>query len=169
MNDFAIRPATLDDVPALATLWEDLSREQMEMGAPLSLASDAAAAWSASIRTGLGRYVFGWVAANGNVLSGFAVIRLKPAPAYFGGDPVGEISVLFVAPAWRGRGLGGRLVKAAAVQLLGLGAVAVEAQVYEANPAALSFWRSHGFATVQRQVRCRLDEVAGMKREPGGA
>ncbi len=62
-----------------------------------------------------------------------------------------EIVTLAVAPAARRQGLARRLVEAAVVQALALGAQALFLEVADDNIPALSLYRDFGFETVGRR------------------
>lgn len=57
----------------------------------------------------------------------------------------GKVEMLFVAPAWRGRGVGKRLLEYALVHM-----GAIEVDVNEQNPDAVGFYRRMGFAVAGR-------------------
>ena len=71
---------------------------------------------------------------------------------------------LLVAPAWRRRGVGGRLLSRLVDALVERGATSLQARADEEDLETLTFLRSYGFVETQRMVRLRL-ELAGAKLE----
>ncbi len=72
----------------------------------------------------------------------FTLIRLdEPEP----GTRVGEVSLIAVLPAWRGRGLGRELLRWGVTELRDRGAGTVELSVEARNEHATNLYRSHGF------------------------
>lgn len=65
----------------------------------------------------------------------------------------GSIHRLTVAPAYRRRGLGRRLVAAAEARLAAVGAVRLQAIVVEADGLATSFWRASGWEEQEGRLR----------------
>jgi [ribosomal protein S18]-alanine N-acetyltransferase len=64
-----------------------------------------------------------------------------------------EVLNLAVAPQWRGRGLGGRLLDAGLGIVGERGAREVFLEVRESNSAALALYTSRGFATLTRRAK----------------
>ncbi|TQM69061.1 acetyltransferase (GNAT) family protein [Actinomadura hallensis] len=97
-----------------------------------------------------------WAAAGGGGLAAVAVLRLPGEP---GADRPGEIDIR-VRPGHRRRGIGGRLLAAAAGALRDDGRTSVLAQVLAGTPA-VPFLESHGFECVLtlRGMLLRLDDV----------
>ena len=72
----------------------------------------------------------------------FTLIRLdEPEP----GVRVGEVSLIGVLPAWRGRGLGRELLRWSVTDLRDRGAGTVELSVEARNERATNLYRNHGF------------------------
>jgi putative acetyltransferase len=85
--------------------------------------------------------------------------------AGFIGVEDGTVEMLFVAPAWRGRGIGRRLLSYA-VTTLG----ATELDVNEQNPQALGFYLRLGFVVVGRSAVDSLGKpypLLHMRLRPG--
>ena len=74
------------------------------------------------------------------------------ADATLGGDRVGAITDLFVAPAWRRCGAGRRLLAAAHAWLADRRARAIELTVFESNREALAFYEAAGYRTATRRL-----------------
>ncbi len=153
MIGVVIREAKLEDLPEAARLWRELVGFHQGLGIPMAAPEDAEQLWLASFSRGLGRFSFLWVAERDRRLVGYLLARLKTAPPFLGGAPVGEVSSVAVTAEARDDGIGERLVRAACDRLVAEGARAVEVQVYEANPRGQAFWRRLGFSPELRQLR----------------
>jgi len=82
---------------------------------------------------------FALVARHGDTPSGFIAVTRDSEPGY---DAV--VDSLHVAAAWRGTGLGRRLMGQAAARLLADGASSVCLRVFDANEGAIRFYRRLG-------------------------
>lgn len=78
-------------------------------------------------------------------LVGFSVARLDPH-WYRGGLRVGVIEEFYIAPAFRGVGLGRALATETITSLRTHGASSLMAMVVQGNMAALVFWQRVGFS-----------------------
>lgn len=70
----------------------------------------------------------------------------------------GELYVLYLEPAERGRGLGTALLDRVTEQIRGLGATAMEVSVIEGNDKAIPFYRARGFTELTRGPAWGSDE-----------
>ena len=75
-------------------------------------------------------------------LAGFAIVQIEPS----GDRAAGYVVTLDVAPAWRGKGLGRRLMTEMESRAAAAGASVMELHVYEGNAAALRLYESLGYA-----------------------
>jgi mycothiol synthase len=73
------------------------------------------------------------------------------------GRRFGEVALVGVLPAWRGRGLGRALVRWALARFRSLGLDEAELSVVAANDRALSLYRAEGFRTVVGWPQWSLD------------
>ena len=89
------------------------------------------------------RQVLAHRALSGGALAGFILSRLAAGEA--------EILSVAVAPRWRGRGLGRRLLDLHLRRLAGLGVGTVFLEVEEGNKAALRLYAQAGFHQVGRR------------------
>ncbi|HOV67838.1 MAG TPA: ribosomal protein S18-alanine N-acetyltransferase [Methanoregulaceae archaeon] len=89
---------------------------------------------------------FFFVASSGEALAGFLAGALEET----GVEVYGHICNFAVAPEFRGRGIGRRLVARAEQQFLVAGASAVQLEVRESNLAARAFYSRCGY----REVLC---------------
>jgi mycothiol synthase len=74
-----------------------------------------------------------------------AFARLEMGAAEDGGQPVGDVGLIGVLPAWRGRGLGRALLRWGVAELRRRGAGRIELSVEAANERATTLYRAHGF------------------------
>ncbi|TBR21397.1 GNAT family N-acetyltransferase [bacterium] len=152
VNLAAVRPASVSDLKKVAKLWSRLDEFHRGLGLDIPRTSGAAAKWVASFERTLGRFSFLWVAEDGGRVVGFALARIKQAPAIYGGGLIGEISDIYIDDSARGRGLAGKLADVALAGLRSAGALSVEVQVITGNEAGLKFWESQGFQVRLRQL-----------------
>jgi ribosomal-protein-alanine N-acetyltransferase len=82
-------------------------------------------------------------AGQGTAVAGFILSRMAAGEA--------EILSVVVAPRWRGRGLGRRLLDLHLRRLAGLGVATVFLEVEEGNKPALRLYRHAGFREVGRR------------------
>jgi ribosomal-protein-alanine N-acetyltransferase len=68
-----------------------------------------------------------------------------------------HISTLAVHPAWRGRGIGRELLRAALRRAIDHGGLMATLEVRASNATAISMYARHGFAVVGRRVRYYRD------------
>lgn len=86
---------------------------------------------------------FGLMAVSGEHIPGFVLARVA-------GDEA-EILTIAVAASHRRRGLGRRLIEAAAAASIAGGASVLFLEVAEDNPAAIALYQNLGFTTVGRR------------------
>lgn len=140
----AIRPATLDDLPALVDLQDAFYREsEFALDRPRAaeafrqLVSDAS----------LGRV---WVATDAGAPVGYIVLTLGYSLEYGGRDAF--VDDLFIRESHRGRGLGRRALAALLDAARALGVRAVHLEVARDNVAAKALYATFGFADNDRQL-----------------
>ena len=142
MTPPAIRTAGAGDAAAIARLhtqsWREVYRGILpDTYLDHAVVGERLAHWSAVLAApGCG---FVLVACHGDDIPGFIAVSRDGEPGY---DAV--IDSLHVATAWRGRGLGRRLMGHAAARLLADGATSVCLRVFDANTDALRFYRRLG-------------------------
>lgn len=138
---------------ALLALERDGVRVEEAPERPAALVAELSRVWEASVRATHDFLAAGEVERLASLVPGFVagVGRLlvargpEGAVGFLGAD--GEsVEMLFVAPAWRGRGVG-RLLMERAVELFG----AREVSVNEENPQAVGFYERMGFSTYRRE------------------
>jgi len=89
----------------------------------------------------------------GRRLAGYVVATFNYDLEFAGADAF--VTELFVLPAARGRGIGRRLLDAAATKVRGAGAGALHLLVHPGNRVARALYRKAGFEEVPRRVMTR--------------
>ncbi|HXN60416.1 MAG TPA: GNAT family N-acetyltransferase [Acidimicrobiales bacterium] len=128
-----LRPARLEDIAAVLTLW----RESAE---PSS--TDDATALTGLLEHDPGALILGESSGQivGSVIAAWDGWR-------------GTIYRLAVAPAHRGGGLGTRLLQAAVQRISAHGARRLQATVIETDARAMGFWRRTDWRRAEEQTR----------------
>jgi GNAT superfamily N-acetyltransferase len=88
-----------------------------------------------------------YVVLAGRPSVGVAVVSLRPN-VWFDG-PVALLDELYVAPAYRSRGLGGRILALVREEAARRGAELVEINVDEGDTDARRFYERHGFSAIE--------------------
>ncbi|WP_096395911.1 GNAT family N-acetyltransferase [Halorubrum trapanicum] len=180
-TDALIEPATADDVDAVIDMWVALAAGQREHGATLRAEANRATARE-------------WVAQS--VVTGELLVAREPEPASEpdrDGDrdpqPVGfvgfslergdyerdaargTVSNLFVAPEWRGEGIGAALLDAAERALDEAGADRVALEALADNDRAREFYADRGYdlhrVELTKSLNDEDDAAAASKDEDG--
>lgn len=137
-----IRTAGAGDAAAIANLHTESWREVYRGILPDAyldheIVGERLRYWTLALATQTGGFVL--VACHDGAPSGFIAVARYGEPGY---DAV--VDSLHVAAAWRGGGLGRRLMGQAASRLLAAGASSVCLRVFDANAAAIRFYRRLG-------------------------
>ena len=161
MPAITIRPATAADAAPLsafaaqvfaATFGPDNTPEDMalylaEAFAPERQAAEIAdPAGAVLVAEALG--AAGVPDAAGPGIAGYAHLVAGPAPAAVTGPAPVELSRLYVAPAWHGRGVAAALMDAALDAARARRARTLWLGVWERNPRAVRFYEKYGFRRV---------------------
>ena len=94
-----------------------------------------------------------WIARDGKRAAGYTAFSAH-YDVEFGGLE-GVITDLFVRSAYRGRGLGGRLLATVEEHCRAAGIGSIELQVIASNRGAPGFYRKHGFRRLPRSIMAR--------------
>jgi ribosomal protein S18 acetylase RimI-like enzyme len=156
-----IRPATLDDAPAMGRVmvrsWlaahrgqvpEEAWRQRLDEWTP-DVSAEAWARLLAEMADGTAERHVLLVAEDGPDVTGMALA----VPAGDDATPgTAEVSALYVAPDRQGDGIGTALLRACAGELLGLGYTSLQIGVLTANVPARGFYRAMGGREVGRRT-----------------
>jgi GNAT superfamily N-acetyltransferase len=140
-----LRHATADDLDRIKPLWQALYQHQSEHGMLLRLPEGAYDAWLKSITPLLGRFANVVVAEKNCDILGFVAGRVRTLPPYFGSAAIGAISEVFIADAYRGAGIGRRLLAFSLEWFQAQQITRVELQVVAGNPDGIRFYRQLGW------------------------
>jgi len=143
-----LRPATVLDVPRLLTLMRGLYsqdglvwRRRMARAALLGLLRDP-------------RRGRAWLVEAGGVPAGYLVVTLGWSLEYLGLDAF--VDEFYLAPAWRGRGVGFAAIRLAEAACRRLGVRALHLEVERRNLRARRFYHRAGFADHDRYLLTRF-------------
>ena len=156
-TEVALRPAEAADFPRLIEMYERLNAYYYRVGYRLPRPEDVGQAWVESFQRTLGRFSNVFVAVAGDSLAGMILCRIKRLPQYMGGMMVGEISDIWVEPAFRREHLGEHLVEYGLDWLRRQGVHSVEIQVLNGNESAWRFFEGLGFELEYRAARLILE------------
>lgn len=138
----AIRAARAADLEPLHALRRDFNRED---GTPFH-DEPARAALAAAL--GDERFVRIWVLADGDTLVGFAILTFGYSLEFLGRDAF--VDELYLAPGYRGRQLGGRLLEVMEATCRAEQVRALHLEVDASNERARRLYRRWGFADHSR-------------------
>ena len=146
-----VRLATVDDLPRVATLF-DAYRQFYGASSNIAAAHTFLAARADRRESVL------LVAEDGRATLGFA--QLFPLFSSVGLGPIFLLNDLFVAADARRRGVGGRLLEAAAAHAREAGALRIEIATQHTNVHALSLYQARGYAVDTAFAHLSLPLVA---------
>lgn len=156
MSTMTVRAVQRADDPALAevpALFEAMHAEMADQGMGLRLVPDGGGIWLKGMVGGLDRFARITVAEVDDHVAGFAHAAVKLTPEHLGGERIGHITHLYVAPAHRRSGIARALAASLHEWLQEKQVKSVELQVVHRNEAGLAFWRSLGYADELLQMR----------------
>ena len=154
----AIRSAEAAELASVEPMWRALYVLQREQGMTMEQPADAFALWSASMAPSLGRFANLFLAESDGSLVGFLAARIRRAPAWFGGAPIGFVSEVWVEAHTRGAGVGEKLVRAAERWFLASEIRRVELQVMMQNTAARRLYAKLGWVEELAQMATQLGD-----------
>ncbi len=152
MPTATVRDPRPGDLEPLADLWVDLAADQRRHGSHLVAGDNRETA-----RDALARQVAtdGLRVADADGVVGFVTFEIERG-RYEQDLTRGLVHDLYVAPGWRGDGLGGRLLDAAERALIEAGAAAVAVEALAANEAARRLYRRRGYETRRVEMERQL-------------
>jgi GNAT superfamily N-acetyltransferase len=156
-----IRPAKPGDIEAIAKLWEELVAYHRELDAALPVAADDGSEhYSRRIQDSLyNNHTRVLVAEEDGEVVGYILgVLVDLLPEMFIQERGGFVADVYVKPAYRGRGIGRRLVQAIKKWFRSLNVRHFEWYVAAHNPDGIAFWRSVGGRDVMIRMRARLEE-----------
>lgn len=149
------RPGSLADLPALEPLWVSVHHQHVASMPELAPYVDDQQTWAA--RSQLYRELLGkpgtilLLADTGEELAGYGLAYVTPATETWTADTwqtgaqIGEIESLGVLPAYRGQGIGSRLLDELISQLAAAGVHDLVLGVLPGNTAAIRLYQRYGF------------------------
>lgn len=156
-----IRPATVDDAPALADLGALVFRHTYGAAMPMAvLAAYLARSFTTTaVRQALNAADTNYLVATATErLIGYSKCSTTSPPACVQGENVGELVNLYIHPAYQGSGVGRQLlqqtIQAATVRRL----TALWLCVWQANQRAIIFYQRFGF-TIVGKIEVYVDGV----------
>ncbi len=144
------------ELDRLGPMWKALYELQAEQGMLLAVPPDGFDLWRGSLEGVLGRFAAVFAAAIDGEPVGFVACRVRGVPAYFGGGLAGFISEVFVAEAFRRRGVARRLIDAAVAWCAEQGISRVELQVMRENHDAQEAYKKLGWVAELTQMVWRV-------------
>ncbi|ADD06876.1 GNAT family acetyltransferase [Natrialba magadii ATCC 43099] len=160
--ELTIEHATTDDIDAVTDLWVQLAQGQREHDSAVRAEANREAMRETlaahQITDGL---LVARVGEDDNThdIVGFASVSLERGSLELDRTR-GLLSNLYVLPAYRGQGIGSKLLVAAATELEDQGAEVLLLEVMAANDAARRFYRSHGFEPYRLGMQRPLTDVS---------
>jgi GNAT superfamily N-acetyltransferase len=157
------RPATLEDVPALLDLSDDLVALDWIFDSTLDKTynrSTAGVEWLKSSIADADTCVRVCDIANATGLSGMIVGRMdEAAPWRRTNGMLAELELLSIAPSWRGQGIGKMLTDAFAHWARERGATRLWVRVSAGNAGAIRFYQREGFGDYDLILERNLPDV----------
>jgi GNAT superfamily N-acetyltransferase len=157
-QNHVIREVREEDWSRLKPLWQSFYEHQKEHGMLLDLPPDAYEQWASSLQPVLGRFGFLFVAEESHTLFGFLAGRIRSQPDYFGGQPTGFLSDLFITDSHRRGGVARELLSAAARWFDERSITRVELQIVINNDHAREFFRRQGWREELVQLVWQADK-----------
>jgi len=134
-------PGNTDDAATVADLWVALAEEQTAHGSRVDPASNRASVREAASRHAVSGGLL--VAREDGVgIVGFVMFHVEDES---GGGRRGVVENLYIAPPYRDRGVGSRLLSRAEERLVDRGAAFVSLEAMADNEDARRFYRRHGY------------------------
>lgn len=162
VDEVMIRPATADDAPAVARLWEQLVAFHRELDGDLPPATrDGAQRYAKSLAERVDdSHTCTYVAEiEGGTIIGYVLgVVVDFPPEMFEQEPSGFLADIFVEQRYRQYGVGKALVEALAEWFSARGLAYFEWHVAARNQAGLGFWKALGGREVMIRMRADLQQ-----------
>lgn len=149
-DEFAVEPATIDDLDALVTLWVDLVESQEDFGSHIlgsenrSKGRDVLAQYISGDMIAVARPTGEQTAPERPPLLGFVMFHMEEG-LYDQRVPRGIVENLYVVPAARESGVGSALMDYAESALQDRGGEVVALSVMAANETGRDFYEARGY------------------------
>jgi RimJ/RimL family protein N-acetyltransferase len=138
-SDCVLRAFEPRDLDGFLRCLDVVARERLYLAMTEGPTREQADAFLADARA---RGMVQHVAVSGDELVGWCDVIRKPYPGFEHSGTLG----MGLLPAWRGRGLGARLLDATLAGVASLGIRRVELEVYASNTRAIALYERRGFA-----------------------
>lgn len=143
--NITIRRATINDLEAICDLSQQLFDYEQQFTDEFNMS------WSRAIegkkfftKKLKGRKSFILLAQDGNKLAGYILIALE-SPAWREYIPIADVANLSIAPDYRGKGIGTRLMQQAKKMAIKRGAKRMSVSALTSNARVLKFYEKQGF------------------------
>lgn len=155
--NITIRSATTDDLSAICTLSQTLFTHERQFTDEYDMSWSHGKAGKAFFTRRLkSPSSFILLAEDGDKPVGYALVKLEKF-SWRTFNPVADVNNLSVDPAYRGQGVGARLIEEAKQVAKKRGAKRMTAQALHKNERALKFYRTQGFTDFDVAFLMKLD------------
>ena len=156
-DDYAIRRARREDLPAVRSLWEDLMEIHGRIHDYYRVRPGGSRVWGEYIarhlRGGDGRL---WIGEGDGAVIGVLLAYISDLQSFYRLERIGVLSDIAVAAGHRGRGVGRRLVETASAWFGKKGVDRAITNIVPANSQARAFWNAMGFDVLSEYRMRRL-------------
>jgi RimJ/RimL family protein N-acetyltransferase len=144
-----LRPSTPDDAKEVAACVDAVARERRFLGNVFGFTADETRAFLASLVEKGGVQI---VALDESVVIGWCDVTTVP---FEGMRHVGRLG-MGILPAYRGQGLGTRLLREVFSRMFASGLLRIELEVFASNLPAIKLYQREGFVTEGRKRLARI-------------
>ena len=147
MEEVAVRPACLEDLPAIGLLYGDLYDLLQGMGLPFAL-DEAGLQGLLPVLFKSKMCCLAVAETPEGEICGFlsaAISRMDRKLQFRGENVIGKISDICVAEAYRGRNVAGRLLQYAESWMKDCGVTVCESEIVLQNARSLGFFQKNGY------------------------
>ncbi|HEY3414535.1 MAG TPA: GNAT family N-acetyltransferase [Armatimonadota bacterium] len=142
-----VRVARVQDLPAVADLWEELMDYHLRLDARYERSTGSREVFLRHLKSTAMRSPdhMLWIAESERAIAGFLAARVEYGGAVFAHPDFGYITDACVSPSYRRLGVGRRLFAEARAWFETRHLKSIRVSVSTDNPAAMAFWREVGF------------------------